>query len=263
MLELLNNLVEILRDLLPNGNLKFHVWISRYLIVLFSIVGILYAVFFTFKDTVTGEKMGWNTAKVAVQIPTRIEFLKNNRNILGLLSNYRDENRNEISEIFLVALYNERANDFSQEVPESNNDLYIWAWGIPVPSYKAILNTEIQLNLRKEIVFNEKWDIKNLACKTKEVPKDLLNSLQIIYPDDKNKIKYYTMCPITSRSGKNIIALSLTFLNTSMSEAKFLAYTQNRLTIEINKSITRYTLANKLNSDLKNLDKTPTNNFRI
>lgn len=243
MFEFINTLIETIRDLLLDKSQPFKVWVIRYLIIVFSIIGGFYVFFFTIRGTPLSEKLGFSSPVPTVVLPTATEFAYSNRFILNQLSVYQDKNKDTTSGIFLISIFDKMLNDFNTNKPGSNLDFLIWTWSIrSVQSYADLETLDFTINNNKDFIFNTGFQsLSFVGCYVGETPTKVREMLNKTF---KNKLNdKFIACPMYDRNKRFTISFTLSFFTAiDPLEANVLSYNQQQLTIEISRVFSKYTI---------------------
>lgn len=246
MFELLNSIAEILRDLLPEKNQPLVVWCTRIFVLMFAFLGSFYLLFFSIRDTSLGEKYGINNPRIV--LPTSTEYAHTNRYLLTILSKFKDQNIQYVSNIFLVSIYNKMSNDFVVKSQDENQDFFIWAWSIPVQKFSNLESVDYLLNSEKQFIFDTKITSNDQRhCVSGWLPDKISKRLKTIFVNETSN--YYAICPIRDRSNKFTISYTISFLKVNDPLVfNMLVYKQHELTIEIGRVSSKYTIPYALKS---------------
>lgn len=156
----LQQIIEIVRSLLPNSNDNNKTWVIKVLLAGILVSWFGYATYFVMVTTTLGESYN---IKLNTKIPslTHMELVITRRQVWQQLSRLRIEDEN-IRAIFQLMLIDKKTRNvvLTDTLDSNRTDLVIWDFEFPVQRYSAALEvveditnnlqTEVEAKIRKE-----------------------------------------------------------------------------------------------------------------
>jgi hypothetical protein len=230
MMGILEKILEIVQDLIPDKSQPNHIWMSRISLLLLASTGIFFGWFAVIQNTVIGEKYGINSTNVhSSGKPPIVEYAIRQRRIIDSLSTFKDSQPGAVDEVLLAVSIQPKLN--------LDKHFVLLGWSLPVETTDDIKGFEFLLNEKKELFTNTSFT-KSRDCVTQKVTPELLVELTKI--NSKNLSTFYTVCPIQDLTSENNNAFTVGFFNAKdFYDAGILGYRQRLLTESLRRDMYR------------------------